>query len=137
MANSDAGSGHAASGGQARHGREVSDSVLVESQGHTTPTSAKRARRRKSPLQNLREAEAAVEVERANAEKYRSVFGISAIAASEWGYATSPSLVPLCGPRISAPAACTHVASEIARPSPMQVAIFPLLSDREMLATCR
>ena len=46
--------------------------------------------------------------------------------------ATPPLLVPVWGPRISSPAARTHAAPAIARPSPMQVAIFPLSvpSDR-------
>ena len=70
MANTDTGSGHAASGAKPDTVREVPASVRGEPHGHTPPTSAKRARRRKSPLQKLREAEAAVEVERANAEKY-------------------------------------------------------------------
>ena len=42
--------------------------------------------------------------------------------------ATSPSLVPVWGLRISSPAARTrtHAAPAFARPSPMQVAFFPL-----------
>lgn len=70
MVNAKAGSEHAASGAKPDTEGEVPASVQGEPHGHTPPTSAKRARRRKSPLQKLREAEAAVEVERANAEKY-------------------------------------------------------------------
>ena len=70
MIDTEAGSGHAASGHQARHGGKVPASVQEESHVHTTPIPTKRARRRKSPLQRLREAEAAVEVQRANVEKY-------------------------------------------------------------------
>ena len=70
MANTDGGGGQAASGHEARHGQEVPASMQEESHGHTTPAPAKRARRRKSPLRQLRDAEAVVEVKRANAEKY-------------------------------------------------------------------